>query len=296
MAEYNKQKYYWIKITDKFLTSDTVDFLMEQKDGANYVVLYQLLCLKTINQNGELYRNIGEIIIPYDEEKIQRDMKWFSIDTVRVAMSLYKRLGLIYQQENGVLRIANFERMVGSQTISAAKKQEQIARRIEGGKKVEKIPPDIDIEKDIDIEEKENIIKEKESHTKEKTEIIDYLNSKLGTKYRVNSKLTSSHINARLEEGYSVDDFKRVIDSKILKWGNDIKMSQYLTPDTLFGVKFEKDVNETPTEKTTEVIEHDHNDCPYCHGTGVILDRDENGEEVARICKCQMRNGVIRKR
>lgn len=293
MAEYNKQKYYWIKITDKFLTSDTVDFLMEQKDGANYVVLYQLLCLKTINQNGELYRNIGEIIIPYDEEKIQRDMKWFSIDTVRVAMSLYKRLGLIYQQENGVLRIANFERMVGSQTISAAKKQEQIARRIEGGKKVEKIPPDIDIEKDIDIEEKENIIKEKESHTKEKTEIIDYLNSKLGTKYRVNSKLTSSHINARLEEGYTVDDFKRVIDSKILKWGNDIKMSQYLTPDTLFGVKFEKYVNETPTEKTSEVIEHYHNDCPYCHGTGVILDRDENGEEVARICKCQKRDGAI---
>lgn len=293
MAEYNKQKYYWIKITDKFLTSDTVDFLMEQKDGANYVVLYQLLCLKTINQNGELYRNIGEIIIPYDEEKIQRDMKWFSIDTVRVAMSLYKRLGLIYQQENGVLRIANFERMVGSQTISAAKKQEQIARRIEGGKKVEKIPPDIDIEKDIDIEEKENIIKEKESHTKEKTEIIDYLNSKLGTKYRVNSKLTSSHINARLEEGYTVDDFKRVIDSKILKWGNDIKMSQYLTPDTLFGVKFEKYVNETPIEKTTEVIEHYHNDCPYCHGTGVILDRDENGEEVARICKCQKRDGAI---
>lgn len=293
MAEYNKQKYYWIKITDKFLTSDTVDFLMEQKDGANYVVLYQLLCLKTINQNGELYRNIGEIIIPYDEEKIQRDMKWFSIDTVRVAMSLYKRLGLIYQQENGVLRIANFERMVGSQTISAAKKQEQIARRIEGGKKVEKIPPDIDIEKDIDIEEKENIIKEKESHTKEKTEIIDYLNSKLGTKYRVNSKLTSSHINARLEEGYTVDDFKRVIDSKILKWGNDIKMSQYLTPDTLFGVKFEKYVNEISTEKITEVVEHYHNDCPYCHGTGVILDRDENGEEVARICKCQTRNGAV---
>lgn len=41
--------------------------------------------------------------------------------------------------------------------------------------------------------------------------------------------------------------------------------------------------------------ETNHNDCPYCHGTGVILDRDENGEEVARICKCQMKNGVILK-
>lgn len=36
-----------------------------------------------------------------------------------------------------------------------------------------------------------------------------------------------------------------------------------------------------------------NNDCPYCHGTGVILDRDENGEEVARICKCQKRDGAI---
>lgn len=144
MAEYNKQRYYWIKLTDRFMTSDTVDFLMEQKDGANYVVLYQMLCLKTVNNDGKLTRQIGELIIPYDEEKIQRDMKWFSIDTIRVAMQLYKKLGLIYEQENGILRISNFEKLIGSQTISAMKKQEQLANR--GGIKVEKIPPDIDKE------------------------------------------------------------------------------------------------------------------------------------------------------
>lgn len=149
MAEYNKQRYYWIKLTDRFMTSDTVDFLMEQKDGANYVVLYQMLCLKTVNNDGKLTRQIGELIIPYDEEKIQRDMKWFSIDTIRVAMQLYKKLGLIYEQENGVLRISNFEKLIGSQTISAMKKQEQLANR--GGIKVEKIPPDIDKEKEIKI-------------------------------------------------------------------------------------------------------------------------------------------------
>lgn len=147
MAEYNKQRYYWIKLTDRFMTSDTVDFLMEQKDGANYVVLYQMLCLKTVNNDGKLTRQIGELIIPYDEEKIQRDMKWFSIDTIRVAMQLYKKLGLIYEQDNGVLRISNFDKLIGSQTISAMKKQEQLANR--GGIKVEKIPPDI--EKEIKI-------------------------------------------------------------------------------------------------------------------------------------------------
>lgn len=157
MAEYNKSRFYWIKLTDRFMTSDTVDFLMEQKGGANYVVLYQMLCLKTVNQNGELARTLGEIIVPYDAEKIQRDMKWFSIDTVRVALELYKKLGLIYEQENGTLKITDFDKMIGSQTISAYKKQIQLENK--GGIKVEKIPPYIDIDKDIDIDKEE--IKEK---------------------------------------------------------------------------------------------------------------------------------------
>lgn len=46
------------------MTSDTIDYFMEQPDGANYVVLYQLLCLKTINTGGRLSRQIGEITIP----------------------------------------------------------------------------------------------------------------------------------------------------------------------------------------------------------------------------------------
>lgn len=128
MAEYNKQRFYWIKLTDRFMTSDTVDFLMEQKDGANYVVIYQMLCLKTVNNDGCLSRSIGEMIIPYDEEKIQRDLKWFSIDTIRVAMTLYKRLGLIYEQDDGVLRITDFDNLVGSQSVSAEKKQIQRAK------------------------------------------------------------------------------------------------------------------------------------------------------------------------
>ena len=61
-----EKRFYWIKLKESFITSDSVDFLMSQKNGANYVVLYQMLCLKTINTNGEFARQIGEIIIPYD--------------------------------------------------------------------------------------------------------------------------------------------------------------------------------------------------------------------------------------
>jgi hypothetical protein len=112
---------------------------MSQKDGANYVVLYQCLCLKTVNQDGELADRIGEIIVPFDENKIQRETKWFSIDTIRVAMALYKQLGLIYEQDNGILKIADFDDLVGSQTVSAYKKELQIKGRVE--ERVEFFPP-----------------------------------------------------------------------------------------------------------------------------------------------------------
>lgn len=115
------KRYYWIKLKESFMTSDAVDFLMGQPDGANYVVLYQMLCLKTINTGGKLERHIGEVIIPYDEAKIQRDTKWFSIDTVRVALNLYKALGLVYLDQNGTLSLADYDNLVGSETDYAAK-------------------------------------------------------------------------------------------------------------------------------------------------------------------------------
>lgn len=115
----DNKRFYWIKLKDNFMTSDTVDFLMSQKNGANYVVLYQMLCLKTANTNGTLVRTIGEIIIPYDAHKIQRDCKYFDIDTVIVALELYKKLGLVYELDNGYLQISNFENLIGSEVDSA---------------------------------------------------------------------------------------------------------------------------------------------------------------------------------
>ena len=120
------KRYFWIKLKSTFMTSDAVDYLMGQPEGANYVVLYQMLCLKTINTDGRLERHIGEIIIPYDEAKIQRDCKWFSVDTIRVALNLYKALGLIYADQNGVLCLAGYDDLVGSETDWAAKKRRQL--------------------------------------------------------------------------------------------------------------------------------------------------------------------------
>ena len=80
----------------------------------------------------------------------------------------------------------------------------------------------------------------KPDHAEEIAEIVGYLNSKLGTSYKPKSKDTASKVNARLEEGFTVSDFKAVIDSKVSQWGRDQKMREYLRPVTLFAPsKFE---------------------------------------------------------
>lgn len=115
------KRYYWIKLKDSFMSSDEIDYLMSQPDGANYVVLYQMLCLKTINTNGCLVSKIGEMLIPYDAEKIQRECKWFPLSTVRLALTVYKQIGLIFENPDGTLSISDYQNMIGSETDWAAK-------------------------------------------------------------------------------------------------------------------------------------------------------------------------------
>ena len=73
--------------------------------------------------------------------------------------------------------------------------------------------------------------------------IIDYLNLRLGTNYKSSSAKTRSLIDARLNDGFTEDDFKVVIDKKYDEW-RDNEMSQYLRPETLFSNKFESYLNQ----------------------------------------------------
>ena len=82
-----------------------------------------------------------------------------------------------------------------------------------------------------------------------KHEIIDYLNSKVGTKYRHGTKKADSLISARINEGATLDDFKKAIDNKTADWSGT-EQEKYLRPETLFGTKFWGYVNETKTDIT----------------------------------------------
>ena len=78
--------------------------------------------------------------------------------------------------------------------------------------------------------------------------IVDYLNEKTGQKFRASTKATQQHINARLAEGFTVEDFKRVIDNMCADWLGK-EWEQYLRPSTLFGSKFENYLNRKPQSK-----------------------------------------------
>jgi uncharacterized phage protein (TIGR02220 family) len=82
-------------------------------------------------------------------------------------------------------------------------------------------------------------------------EIIDYLNAKTNKSYQYQGTSTQRHINGRFKEGYTLDDFKKVIDIKTAEW-KEGKMEQYLRPETLFGTKFEGYLNQQQGEEEKE--------------------------------------------
>lgn len=88
-------------------------------------------------------------------------------------------------------------------------------------------------------------------------EIIEFFNSKTNTNYKYSTKKTQKKINARLDEGYTINDFKTVINKKVDEWkGTD--MEKYLRPETIFGTKFESYLNQKIIAK--KVISHNQHE------------------------------------
>ena len=74
-------------------------------------------------------------------------------------------------------------------------------------------------------------------------EIISYLNEKSGNAYHHTTKKYRGFIHARYAEGFTLDDFKKVIDFKTQEWLHNSKMEKYLRPETLFSGNFDKYLN-----------------------------------------------------
>jgi uncharacterized phage protein (TIGR02220 family) len=86
--------------------------------------------------------------------------------------------------------------------------------------------------------------------------IVDYLNAKTQSNFKAKTEETRKSIRARLKEGYTVEDFKRVIDSKSSDWADSERMREYLRPSTLFRpANFEAYLNEANRPKVKKKAE-----------------------------------------
>ena len=97
----------------------------------------------------------------------------------------------------------------------------------------------------------------KDKYDAQISEIIDYFNQVAGKHYTGRSESHRKCITARLKEGYTVEEFKQVIDNMTREWMGDEKMERYLCPETIFNGKFETRLNNNETKAQKEKREPD---------------------------------------
>lgn len=84
------------------------------------------------------------------------------------------------------------------------------------------------------------------------SQVIDYLNEKAGTHYRSKNKETQKNIKGRIDDGYTIDDFKLVIDKMCNLWLGTTQ-EIYLRPSTLFRpTNFENYLNMNVVKKNQQ--------------------------------------------
>ena len=247
----DNKRYYWLKLNEDFFEDDTIEWIEEQEGGEKYVLFYLKLCVKSIKNEGNLIRYVGDTLMPYDVKALAK-LTNTDKDTVAVALKAFEEIGLIERKDTGEIYMKQIDEMIGTETDTAKrvrrhrakqKALEETSQMLQCNADETKSNTEIEIEKELELE--------KENHSPAKAEqsslvvgVVDYLNQKLSTNYRATTRKTKDLIKARANEGFILDDFKKVIDIKTKEWINDKKMCKYLRPETLFGNKFESYLNQ----------------------------------------------------
>ena len=123
-------KYYWLKLKEDFFQQEAIEWLEEQKNGKEYSLFYLKLCLKSLKDSGVLVRHVGTKTIPYTAKKLA-EITNTTPAIAGDALEALKDIGLITEDENGVLFIPSLAEMVGSESSSreAVKKRTQRQRK-----------------------------------------------------------------------------------------------------------------------------------------------------------------------
>lgn len=251
-----KKKYFWLKLKDDFFNQKEIKMLRRIAGGDTHTIIYLKMLLLSIKNDGKIYYDgiannmVEEIALEIDEE----------VENVSITFNYLRSKGLIVFNSDDEIELSNIHSMIGSESASASRVRKHRARKaLHCNNEVTDVKrlsnTEIEKELDIDIE----IDKEKDKDTMSSSnehdhvpykEIIDYLNQKAKTHYKPTTKKTKDLVKARFNEGFTLDDFKTVIDKKSSDWLDSTKWSRYLRPETLFGTKFESYLNE-PSNKNT---------------------------------------------
>ena len=219
----------WIKIhCDKWLNGSINKTGIEERG-----VWISLLCIAGNSDFGD----IGFLCITQNEGMIDAQIARLlgvSVKTWRKYKERFTSADRITIHPNNIIEINNWNQFQSEYTRQ--KSYRPVVTEVTGRVTPEK-------EKESKIEKENNI------YIVEIVEIIDYLNKTCGTNYRTTGKKTCSVITARLNEKYTVEDFKAVIDKKAGQWLHDQEHVQYLRPETLFGNKFESYLNQQEPQK-----------------------------------------------
>lgn len=249
LSEYKKDNLYFIKLYDSFINSDEIRWVERQENGAEIVLMFFRLMMKAKNRNGKLAGLVGQMEDPFSI----KEMASFTFQTeerVIEGLETLQKAELVVKEDN-CYTIPKALEYTNQTTVGAVQKQYERKRKAD--KMADNCLTDIEIEEEKE-ERKKKKEKEEEVYIKETddfpySEIIEYLNNKVGSNYKTESKEIKKFIKQHVEEGFIKEDFINVINKKHKEW-NGTSYSKYLRPETLFGDKFESYVNQQEPEKS----------------------------------------------
>ena len=169
MAEYRKEKYFWLKLKRDFFKRHDIRVVEDMPNGKEYILFYLKLLVESIDHEGEL---MFSETIPYNAEMLA-SVTNTNVDIVKAALRVFYDLDMIECLDSGALYMREVEHLIGSQSISAEKKEIQ-RKKIEGGQRVDNCPPELEI--DIELDKEKELEKEIEKDTL--TQINDFLKNK----------------------------------------------------------------------------------------------------------------------
>ena len=217
-----KKKYHWLKLKESFFNEPEIKLILSQPEGEKYLIFYLRLELLSLRSEGVLrHKNI----IPYDNKSLAT-LTDTPLSVAVTGIELFIHLDLIERWDDGTLYMLELQNLIGSESESA----ERVRRHRSKALQCNENTVHSNTERELELE-------------KELEYIIDYLNTKTSSEYSSKNEETVELHRELTNQGYSKDNFIKVIDNKLEEW-TGTKFQQYLRPATLFGKKFESYLNQ----------------------------------------------------